>query len=131
MTINDILTLAKAGFTAEQISAMANVQEVPGSNSGAEAPAPDPSKGPELSNTPQPSPASTSPVQGAGGEQAPQAGATMDDVLAGITALNKNMQATMQQAMLQNSSQPNGGQPVTAESILAQIINPSHPTKEV
>lgn len=131
MTVNDILTLAKAGFTAEQISAMNNVQEVPGSNSGAEAPAPDPSISPEPSNTPQPGPASTSPVQGVGGEQAPKAGATMDDVLAGITALNKNMQATMQQAMLQNSSQPNGGQPVTAESILAQIINPSHPTKEV
>ena len=130
MTVNDILTLAKAGFTAEQISAMNNVQEVPGSNSGAAAPAPEPS-GPEPSNTPQPSPASPSPVQGAGGEQAPATGATMDDVLAGITALNKNMQATMQQAMLQNSSQPNGGQPVTAESILAQIINPSHPTKEV
>ncbi len=69
-----------------------------------------------LSNmVPAPAPA---PVPG----QTPT-GATMDDVMAGITALN----AKMQNSMIQNSSQPFGGQPITSESILAQIINPSQP----
>lgn len=105
----DILTLAKAGFTADQISALNVVQAAP-----APEPAPEPIPEPAPEPTPEPAP---EPVP------APKQGATIDDVLAGITALNQNMQ----HAMLQNSSQPDGGQPETAEAILAQIINPSKP----
>lgn len=97
MTNEDILTLAKAGFTAQQIAALSAVQP---KAEPAPAPAPDPA------------PAVPAPE--------PQ---TIEQVLAAVNGLNKNVQ----QALLAGSSQP--ASPVeTTEQILANIINP--PVKE-
>lgn len=103
MTNDDILTLAKAGFTAQQIAALSAVQP---KAEPAPAPAPEPAP------APAPAPAVPAPE--------PQ---TIEQVLAAVNGLNKNVQ----QALLAGSSQP--GSPVeTTEQILANIINP--PIKE-
>lgn len=111
MTNEDILTLAKAGFTAQQIAAlsMTGLNKQP-------APAPQPQAAPEQ---PAPivaaAPAPTAPDP-ATPAPAPQSPATADDVL-----------KAMQQMMLLQTQQPK--QP-TAEDILAEIINPPLPKKE-
>lgn len=98
MTNEDILTLAKAGFTAQQIAALSAVQP---KAEPAPAPAPEPAPAPVPAPEPQ----------------------TIEQVLAAVNGLNKNVQ----QALLAGSSQP--GSPVeTTEQILANIINP--PIKE-
>ena len=109
----DILTLAKAGFTAQQIAALNTVQQA------TQAPAPQPEPAPATQPEPQPA---TQPEP----QQAPQPAPSTNDILAEISALHKDMQS----ALLQTSQQPNGGQPQTSEQILAQIINPTYPQKE-
>ena len=110
----DILTLAKAGFTAQQIAALNTVQQDPAPQPEP-APAPQPEPQPATAPAPQPEPA-----------PAPQPAPSTNDILAEISALHKDMQS----ALLQTSQQPNGGQPQTSEQILAQIINPTYPQKE-
>ena len=95
----DILTLAKAGFTAQQIAALNSVTATP-------APAPAPVQVTQPTPAPAPEPA-----------PAPAQGASVDDVLAAVQGLS----ATFKTGFLQNAEQQ---QPVTAESILAEIINP-------
>lgn len=104
----DILVLAKAGFTAQQIAALNNVTVTP-----APAPAPEPVPAPEPAPAPAPAPAAPA---------APQ-GATVDDVLKSV----KDLTATFQNGFMLNSQQP---KPVTAEDILANIINPPQPDKK-
>ena len=99
----DILTLAKAGFTAQQIAALSVVQPAP-------APAPVQTPAPEA---PAPAPAPEVP--------APASQASIESVLASINGLSQQMQ----QGFIQQSQQP---APATAEDILAEIINP--PTKK-
>lgn len=89
---DDILVLAKAGFSAQQIAALNMV--------GAQ---------PQQQPQPQPIP-ETKP------EPAPQ-GASIDDVLKSVEGLTK----TFQNGFMMSAQQP---QPVTAEDILAKIINP-------
>ena len=101
----DILVLAKAGFTAEQIAALNMVGTQP-------APAPEPTPAP----APEPTPAA--PTQPA--TAAPH---SVDDVLAAISGLS----ASIQNANLLNAQMPT--EQKTAETILASIINP--PKKEV
>lgn len=110
----DILVLAKAGFTAQQIAALNNVTPAP-------APAPDNVPTPEPS--PAPAPAQAPAPAPAPAPAAPQ-GATVDDVLKSV----KDLTATFQNGFMLNSQQP---KPVTAEDILANIINPPLPKKEV
>lgn len=105
-TNNEILTLAKAGFTAQQIAALNILEDLP----KVSAPAPEPTPASELVPAPEPAPAEPAPAQGA----------SLDDVLGAVNSLTK----TFQNGFLQGAEQP---QPVTAESILAEIINP--PTK--
>ena len=90
----DILILAKAGFSAQQIAAL-NM-------------------------------ATTTPAQAAPAQAAPTAtqGATVDDVLKSV----KDLTATFQNGFMLSTQQP---KPVTAEDILANIINPPSPNKEV
>lgn len=107
-TNNEILTLAKAGFTAQQIAALNILEDLP----KASAPAPEQAQAPD--QTPAPEPAPVEPTQ------APSQGTSLDDVLGAVNSLTK----TFQNGFLQGAEQP---QPVTAESILAEIINP--PTK--
>ena len=127
----DILVLAKAGFNAQQIAALNSVAApapTPSLQVGAEQP---------LSTTPQveaqtnPAPtmsntvnAPTAPVNvptPAVNNMLPAAppapAATIDDVLQSISGLQQQIQL----GNLQNAQQP---KPVTAEDILAEIINP-------
>ena len=97
----DILTLAKAGFNAQQIAALSAVGAAP-----TPAPAPQPTPTPAPQPTPTPAPA------------------TVDDVLKSV----KDLTQTMQNGFILGSQQPK--QP-TAEEILANIINPPLPKKEV
>lgn len=108
----DILTLAKAGFNAQQIAALNMVGT-------AKAPEPTPAPAP----TPEPTPAPAPEPTPAPAPAAPQ-GATVDDVLKSV----KDLTATMQNGFILGSQQP---KPVTAEDILANIINPPSPKKEV
>lgn len=93
MTVDEILTLAKAGFTAEQIAAM-NPTSVPAPQP--EPPAPAPKDDPEPHSFPTPAQTDLAPVlaeikslreaiqaQAAHGSQFP-AQQSVDDILAGI-----------------------------------------------
>ena len=109
----DILTLAKAGFTAQQIAALSQVQQP---------------VAPEQAPPAQIAPEVTPPAPEAPEVQTPPAQPTVaphtvDDVLSAITGLSQQMQ----QNNLLNMTQV---QPVqkTATEVLAQIINP--PTKK-
>ena len=92
----DILTLARAGFNAEQIAALNAVgtQKV-------QEPQPQPTPEPQPQPTPEPQPQ----------------GASIDDVLKSVEGLTK----TFQNGFMLGAQQP---KPVTAEDILANIINP-------
>jgi len=103
----DILILAKAGFNAQQIAALNMVGAAPAPTP---APTPEPTPAPAPEPTPAPAPA------------APQ-GATVDDVLKSV----KDLTATMQNGFIMGAQQP---KPVTAEDILANIINPPSPDKK-
>lgn len=124
-TTDQILTLAKAGFTAEQIAAL-NMSSYPQNPQPTPA-APQPTPAPiqptqQMPIVAQPTaPAPTAPVAQPTAPAAPEPQATVDDVLKAVTGL----QSTFQQTMLQTAVQP---QPKTAEDILAEIINP--PTKQ-
>ena len=106
----DILVLAKAGFTADQIAALNAVGNTPAPE--ATAPAPE---------APAPAPEAPAPAPEAPAPEAPKQGATIDDVLSAISGLTK----TFQNGNLLMSQQPT---PPSAEDILAEIINP--PTKQ-
>ena len=100
----DILTLAKAGFTAQQIAALNIVEKAP-----APTPAPVPTPAPDPTPAPAPTPAQAS---------------TMDEILKSVQGLTQ----TFQNGFIMGAQQP---KPVTAEEILANIINPPSPKKEV
>lgn len=106
----DILLLAKAGFNAQQIAAL---------NMVGSQPAPDPAPAPAPETPPAPAPAPETPPAPA----APQ-GATMDEILKSVQGLTQ----TFQNGFIMGAQQP---KPVTAEEILANIINPPSPNKEV
>ena len=115
MNTNDILTLAKAGFTAQQIAALSQLTTATATATDtapvaptSEAPIAQPQPAPVPTPTPTPTPAPA--------PAAAQAPATADDVL-----------KAMQQMMLLQTQQPK--QP-TAEDILAEIINPPLLNKE-
>lgn len=104
----DILTLAKAGFNAQQIAALSAVGAAP-------TPEPTPAPAPQPTPTPAPAPAPT---------PAPAPAATMDEILKSVQGLTQ----TFQNGFIMGAQQP---KPVTAEDILANIINPPSPKKEV
>lgn len=104
----DILTLAKAGFSAAQIAALNQVGAAPVAPTPAPAPEPTPAPAPAPEPTPAPAPAPAS---------------TIDDVLKSV----KDLTATFQNGFIVGSQQP---KPVTAEDILANIINPPQPDKK-
>ena len=138
-TTDQILTLAKAGFTAEQIAALnmssfpQNPQPTPAPIQPTPAPIQPTQQMPIVAQPIAPAPVqpvapapvqpvAPAPVQPtAPAPVQPTAPATVDDVLKAVTGL----QSTFQQTMLQTAVQP---QPKTAEDILAEIINP--PTKQ-
>ena len=105
----EILTLAKAGFTAQQIAALNMVGTTP----APVAPAPAAPTAPVAPVAPA-APAAPTPTP------APQ-GATADDILKAISGLS----AQVTTGLIQSTPQPT---PATAESILAEIINPPQKT---
>lgn len=127
MTTEDILTLAKAGFTADQIAALNNLSV------SATPPAPAPVAAPAAPVAPV-SPAPVAPVDPvvpvapvapapvAPAPAAPNAPADMQQILSAVNGLSKQMQT----AALLTASQT--ALPETTEQILASIINP--PTKD-
>lgn len=120
----DILTLAKAGFTAQQIAALSVVGSaaptvdttVPTAPVGVVAPTvPAPI-------APQPTtPAPVAPAAAPAPTTAAPQGATADDILKAISGLS----AQVTTGLIQTTPQPT---PATAESILAEIINPPQKT---
>lgn len=111
----DILVLAKAGFTAEQIAALNSAVKAP---EAATAPAPE-------VEAPAPAPAPEAPAPA----PAPEAKATaaphsVDDVLQAISGLS----ASIQNANLLQTQMPT--EQKTAETILASIINPPKKKEE-
>ena len=110
----DILTLAKAGFNAQQIAALSAVGAAP-------TPAPTPEPTPAPTPAPQPTPA---PAPDPQPTPAPAPAATMDEILKSVQGLTQ----TFQNGFIMGAQQP---KPVTAEDILANIINPPSPKKEV
>ena len=111
MDVNDILALAKAGFTADQITMM--LQAAP-----AVTPAPEPAPEPARTPTPEPAP-----------EPAPTPAPEPDDSLrAALADVTKELQDLRRSAVLGNilgSQQP---PEQSVDDILAEIINP--PMKE-
>ena len=110
----DILILAKAGFNAQQIAALNMVGSQP-----APAPAPAAPAAPAQVAEPTPAPALETPPAPAD----PQ-GSTMDEILKSVQGLTQ----TFQNGFIMGVQQP---KPVTAEDILANIINPPSTNKEV
>ena len=112
----DILVLAKAGFTAEQIAALNSAVKAPEVAAPApevEAPAPAPAPAPEA---PAPAPAPEA--------KATAAPHSVDDVLQAISGLS----ASIQNANLLQTQMPT--EQKTAETILASIINPPKKKEE-
>lgn len=98
MNVSDILTLAKAGFTAEQIGKLMQI--------GAPAPVPAPAPAP----VPAPAPA---PAQDNTQEQ-------FDKVFQQIA----NLTGIVQKGNLQNT-QVDNSKTLTAEDVLSEIIRPN------
>ena len=118
---DDILVLAKAGFTAEQIAAL-NSATTNSLQVGVASPqptaAPTPAPAPEA---PTPAPEAPAPAPAAPSTAAPH---SVDDVLAAISGLS----ASIQNANLLAAQMPT--EQKTAETILASIINPPTKPKE-
>ena len=124
----EILTLAKAGFTAQQIAALnmvgsaaptvnTSVPTAPTGSVPASAPAVQTQQPTTPVAAPTPAPvAAPTPAPVAAPTPAPQ-GATADDILKAISGLS----AQVTTGLIQSTPQPT---PATAESILAEIINP-------
>ena len=117
----EILTLAKAGFTAQQIAALNMVGNVaPTVNTSVPTAPSAPAATVDQPTTTQlpttaPTAQATTPTPTAP-TQTPQ-GATADDILKAISGLS----AQVTTGLIQTTPQPT---PATAESILAEIINP-------
>ena len=116
---DDILILAKAGFNAQQIAALNAIgsQMQPQQQMQMQQP---------QQQMQQPQQQMQQPQQQMQQMQQPQQqpqGATINDVLNSLDGLTK----TFQNGFLLNSQQP---KQVTAEDILAEIINPPTPTQE-
>lgn len=102
MNVSDILTLAKAGFTAEQIGKLMQI--------GAPAPVPAPAPAPVPAPAPAPEPA---PVQDNTQEQ-------FDKMFKQIA----NLTGIVQKGNLQ-SAQVDNSKTLTAEDVLSEIIRPN------
>lgn len=111
---DDILILAKAGFNAQQIAALNAI--------GSQVqPQQQPQQQMQMQQPQQPQQPQQQMQQQM--QQPQQQGATINDVLNSLDGLTK----TFQNGFLLNSQQP---KQVTAEDILAEIINPPTPTQE-
>ena len=113
---DDILILAKAGFNAQQIAALNAIgsQVQPQQQMQMQQP---------QQQMQQPQQMQQMQMQQPQQQMQQPQGATINDVLNSLDGLTK----TFQNGFLLNSQQP---KQVTAEDILAEIINPPTPTQE-
>ena len=107
MNVSDILTLAKAGFTAEQIGKLMQISAPAPAPAPAQAPAPAPAPAPAQAPAPAPAPAQDNTQ------------AQFDKVFQKIADLT----GIVQRGNIANARQPDS-QPLTAEDVLAEIIRP-------
>ena len=115
MTYEDIVTLAKAGFSAEQIARLSAVQNTAQPTPPAVPPVPTPPAVPPVPTPPVPTP----PVPG----QNPIPANSPDYILQAINNVND----TMRQMQINMTNQP---KVETTDDIIASIINPPMPPKE-
>jgi hypothetical protein len=122
---DDILILAKAGFNAQQIAALnaigSQMQPQQQQQMQIQQPQQQMQQPQQQMQIQQPQQQMQQPQQQM--QQPQQQGATINDVLNSLDGLTK----TFQNGFLLNSQQP---KQVTAEDILAEIINPPTPTQE-
>lgn len=111
MKLEDILTLVKAGYTREEIANM-ETPEPPAGHTAPPSETPETPKPAEPGNPPAKAPEEPKP--------AAQESAGNDQVLGAINALT----AAIQKMNVQNASIPGGGEELTAEDMIANIINP-------
>lgn len=120
----DILTLAKAGFTAQQIAALNIVGTAAPTADSTESTAPIGTESTAPPTTTQASAPTPAPVPAPAPTPDPAPASTMDEILKSVQGLTQ----TFQNGFIMGAQQP---KPVTAEEILANIINPPSPKKEV
>ena len=112
MNVSDILTLAKAGFTAEQIGKLMTI----------DAPAP------TLPTAPAPAPASApAPAPAPASAPAPAPASAQDDTSAMFDKVFQqiaNLTGIVQRGNIASAHQPEVQQ-LTAEDVLAEIIRPA------
>lgn len=113
MTPDDILVLAKAGFSADQIAALASVTKTQPA-AAATNPAPAPATAPE--QTPAPAPAAAPPAA-----PAPTPAAQQPDQTAEILRKLGVLTDAIQSSAIVQSTQP---QQQSADDILAEIVRP-------
>ena len=114
----DILILAKAGFNAQQIAALNQVQAPQQIQQTVQEPQQTVQPPQQIQQTVQaPQQTVQAPQQVQQTVQAPGQGASIDDVLKSV----QDLTSTFQNGFLLNSTQP---QQLSAEDVLAQIINP-------
>lgn len=119
MNIEQILQLSQAGFTAEQITALAPLISQPAQAAPAAAPAPAPAPAPATQEPAAQVPAQEAPAKQAPAKQEPAA-PTMDDVM----DMLKKMQSSMYANAIMGSQQPQVNT-ASAEDILATIVAPT------
>lgn len=109
MNVSDIVALAHAGFTVEQITKLAT--------------APEPKPTPEVVPNPTPAPVPVpNPAPAPSPAPAPAPNPEPDAATVFSNKMDEFMKMMMANNIL-NSSQP---KPVTADDVIASIINPTH-----
>lgn len=126
MKLEDILTLVKAGYTREEIDKLEK-PEAPAGHTNTlpetpETPKPaatgtQPAKAPE--ETPKPAQETPKPAQETPKPAAPET-AGNEQIMGAINALT----AAIQKMNVQTASIPGGGEELTPEDMIANIINP-------
>lgn len=125
LSAQDVLTLAKAGFTAAQISALSGQLSTPStppavSTEAAEASAEAPAPAELSTESTEESTLSTEPAQST---PAP-AGPSNTDIMAQLQALT----AQVQRGAIRNDNQPPQAPPDSGADVLARIIDPTYKT---
>lgn len=109
MNVSDIVALAHAGFTVEQITKLAT--------------APEPKPNPEVVPNPVPAPA---PVHTPNPTPNPAPAPDTKPEPDAATVISNKMDEFMKMVMANNVLNSQQPKPVTADDVIASIINPTH-----
>lgn len=113
INLNDVLTLCKAGFSADQIAGMINAEK--------QTPAPQPAPAPDPQPVPAPDP---QPAPAPDPQPAPAPEDPYERIMQEITGLRQQIQNTNLGAAQQPPTQE-----LTGDQILANIIRPPKAAK--